>query len=384
MAHGQRVRQLREMHRLTQSDLARQVPALSQWRLSRIESDLAEADGETLALLAALTGVTPEFLRRPPVPSLQAHTPQLRARSRLTQAAKGAAMQWARLVDEAYQVLRERVVPIPVRLAALPGAAPAQAAAQARQLLGFPAEEPLPYLVLAVERAGVTVLGLPCRIDDLDAFCAWRAAEPVIALLGGVPGDRQRFTVAHELGHLVMHRPGQAGREVEAEADRFAAELLTPRAAIARALPRDPTLGSLAMLKSTWGVSIKSLVRRARELGVIDADRAVGLYRQISARGWNRQEPGYVQAEKPRAFRKMAEIGYGPGPDVARLAADLGWSQELAHHVLDQHATAADLPHDPADPQQAGGADRPAADNVIPLGRRRTTRQPALGARPRG
>jgi Zn-dependent peptidase ImmA (M78 family)/transcriptional regulator with XRE-family HTH domain len=347
MIYGERVRQVREMHRLTQSDLAGQIPALTQWRLSRFESDLAEPDDETVALLAALSGITTDFLERKPVPTLLAHTPQLRARSRLTRVAKGAAMQWARLVDEAYQSLRGQAVPIPVKLSRMHGATPEQAATLARQMLGFQAHEPLSYLVLSVERVGVTVLGLPCKLDDLDAFCAWRTGKPVIALVDGAPGDRQRFNVAHELGHLILHQTGQTGRDVEAEADEFAAELLTPKTAIADALPGNPTLNSLAMLKTTWGVSIKSLVRRARELGIIDQDRSISLYKQISARGWNRREPGYVPYEKPRAFRKMAEIVYGPGPNVQRLAADLGWSEELALQVLAQHATADELPHEP-------------------------------------
>ncbi|HSV67651.1 MAG TPA: XRE family transcriptional regulator [Mycobacteriales bacterium] len=345
MIYGERVRQVREMHRLTQAALAEQVPALTQSRLSRIESDRATPDDEATALLALASGVTTDFFGRPPVPGLLAHSPHLRARSRLTEAAKSAAMQWARLVDECYQRLRQQATALPVRITPMPGAGPTEAARAVRRQLGFSADEPLAYLVLAVERLGVTVLGLPCVIDGLDAFCAWRGDEPVIALLGGAPGDRHRFNVAHEFGHLVLHQPRQTGRTTEAEADAFAAELLTPLDAIARAMPRRPTLSSLAMLKTTWGVSIKSLVRRARELGLVDHEGAISLYKQISARGWNRNEPGHVAHEKPRAFRKLAEIAYGAGPNVPRFAADAGWSEELAHAVLAQHATPDELPH---------------------------------------
>jgi Zn-dependent peptidase ImmA (M78 family) len=167
----------------------------------------------------------------------------------------------------------------------------------------------------------------------------------VIGLLKGVPGDRIRFNVAHELGHLALHPPGRTGRDVEAEADAFAAELLTPLHAMSSAMPKNPTLSSLAMLKTQWGVSVKSLVRRARELDVIDRDRAVGLYKQISARGWNKQEPGHVPQEKPRAFRKLAEISYGQSFSAQKLASDAGWSEELALLVLSQHAAAGELPH---------------------------------------
>jgi hypothetical protein len=115
------------------------------------------------------------------------------------------------------------------------------------------------------------------------------------------------------------------------------------------------------VLKSQWGVSVKSLVRRAREVGAVDRQRSTSLYRQMSARGWNRVEPGYVPIEKPRAFRKLAELSYGPGPNVQRLAADAGWSQSLTLAVLGQHATAEELPF------EAAGR----SDKVVPLRPRR-------------
>jgi Zn-dependent peptidase ImmA (M78 family)/transcriptional regulator with XRE-family HTH domain len=347
MIYGQRLRQIRELHRLTQSDLAEQVVGLTQPRLSRVEKDLAAPDDELIETLAVLTGVRSEFFTREPTPDLQGHSPQFRSRTRLTSIAKAAALQWARLVAEEYDRLSEAAARLPVRLTPQLGATPAEAAAYARRQMGFGADEPLPYLVLALERVGVTVLGLPYRVDALDAFCAWRAGDPVIALLAGAPGDRLRFSVAHELGHLLLHATRKLD-SAEREADLFAAELLTPLAAIGRAMPPTVTLRGLTMLKSCWGVSVKSLIRRAREVGAIDQQRSTSLYRQMSARGWNRVEPGYVPVEKPRAFRKLAELAYGRGPNVQRFAADAGWSESLALAVLAQHATADELPFEAA------------------------------------
>lgn len=365
MIEGDRIRQVREMHRLTQSDLVRDVPGLTQPHLSRIESGRApDPSDEIIALLSALLGVTQEFFYKPPAPSIKAHSPQFRARSKMTESAKSGGLQWARFVDEAYVDLQIRANKIPVQLVKLADSTPQEAAHTVREMLGFSQDQALPYLILAIERIGVTVLGLPYTADSMDAFSAWYVDEPVIALLGKPPGDRIRFSAAHELGHLVLHRPGQTGREIEDQADAFAAELLTPRHAIGRAMPRNPTLSSLAMLKTEWGVSIKGLVRRARELNVIDADRAISLYKQISARGWNKSEAGYVPSEKPRALRKLAEISYGPGPNTERFASDLGWSFDLAVSVLNQHATVEELPFQ----QPEGKADQ---SNVIDLSRRR-------------
>jgi Zn-dependent peptidase ImmA (M78 family)/transcriptional regulator with XRE-family HTH domain len=365
MIYGERVKQVRELQHLTQSALAAMIPELTQSQLSRIESEATIPPPETLAIIAGSLGVTVDFFERRPSHDFEALSPQLRARSsRLTQGVKASAMQWARLVLEEYERLQLRGSVIPVKLTRLPGIPPRDAAGTVRALLGFGSDTPLPYLVLAIERMGVLMLGLPYSAAALDAFCAWRGTNPVIAVLTGVPGDRLRWSVAHELGHLVMHERGERGKDVEAQADEFAAELLTPSTAIANAMPTAITLNSLTMLKTQWGVSIKSLIRRARELDFVDQDRAISLYKQVSARGWNKSEPGYVPREKPRAFRKLAEISYGQGPNIERMALDAAWSQELTMQVLDEHATTEELPMEPqpASTSTAGG-------NVVPFRR---------------
>lgn len=365
MIEGARVRQARELHGVTQSRLVDEVPDLTQSRLSRIEKGVTTLGRGDIAaaMIAAVTGVTVEWLATPPAPNLSRLSPHFRKRSRTTETTKDAGLAWASLVNEAHLVLADRVRAMPVRLEPMPGVDPRQAARLMRQRLGFGPLEPLPYILLAIERLGVRVLGLPWSAPTVDAFCGWADDIPTIALSADVPGDRRRWTAAHELAHLVLHDRNQQGREVEAEADAFAAELLTPLDALRQQMPHHPTLRTLTMLKSQWGVSVKSLVRRAREMGAVDDDRATSLYRQISARGWNKAEPGYVPREKPRALRKMVEVAVGPA-GAEGLAAEVGWSLELADLVMEQHARADELP-------LSGGEGGPLSDsNVVSLHRR--------------
>lgn len=367
MIEGERVRQARELHRMTQTRLVEQVLDLTQPKLSRIESgrSVLRSDELLAAQLAAATGVTVEWLTRPPLAELSGLSPHFRARSRTTETTKAAGMAWAELVNEAYFVLGDRVRTLPVQLEQLHGQDPRAAARLTRRAVGFGALEPMSYLLIAVERLGVRVLGLPWREATVDAFCAWAGHTPTLALAADVPGDRLRWNISHELGHLVLHRPEQQGKEIEAEADAFAAELLTPLDALRLQMPTHPTLKSLTMLKSQWGVSVKSLIRRAKELGTVDDDRATSLYRQISARGWNKAEPGYVVREKPRGLRKALEIATGRS-DAQALAAEMRWSEELAQLVLEQQASADELPLAAADPIPMG--------NVVAMPRRSTGR----------
>jgi len=363
MIYGSRVRQMREIFQLTQSELAAEIPDLTQSRLSRIESDLAPVDARSAAIFSAVFGMSEEFFRRRPTSGLSSLTPQLRSRGKLTKIAKNGALELANLVLEEYVRLHDGVKPPPIRIEPLYGMAPDDAAKTVRGLLGFTPAEPLPYLLLAVERAGVRVLGLPLTLDALDAFCVWHDGHPTVAILANAPGDRLRFSVAHEIGHLVLHDGRRSdSRHLEGEADRFAAELLTPKQVLADLMPRNITLRSLTMVKTQWGVSVKSLVRTARELNLIDQQRAVSLYRQMSARKWNRSEPGYVPREKPRALRKLAELRYGSGPNTQLFAAESGWSEELVLSVLEQHATEDELPFESGPATHFG--------NVVTLSRR--------------
>jgi Zn-dependent peptidase ImmA (M78 family) len=101
----------------------------------------------------------------------------------------------------------------------------------------------------------------------------------------GASGDRLRWNVAHELGHIVLHVNGGGSADLERQADEFAAELLTPLDALRYEMPLHPKLSALYAMKARWGVSVQSLIRRGRELGAVDERQYVGLFRQISARG---------------------------------------------------------------------------------------------------
>lgn len=165
MIDGERLRQARELHQMTQTQLVEHVPELTQSRLSRIERGDAAVDGSDLvaATIAAATGVTVEWLSRPAAASISALSPHFRARSRTTQSTKTSGMAWANLVNEAHVSLSSYVTPIRVTLPRLSSVSPRQAAWHIRRQLGFDAFQSLPYLVLAIERLGVRILGLPWR-----------------------------------------------------------------------------------------------------------------------------------------------------------------------------------------------------------------------------
>jgi Zn-dependent peptidase ImmA (M78 family)/transcriptional regulator with XRE-family HTH domain len=364
MIYGERVKQARELCGLTQTELAEDIEGLGQPQLSRIEKGFLEPSPDLLVLIAGRTGLQPQFFEQQPAPSLDTLSLRYRSRARLSERERQRSCRWADLVLEQTKVMAEQLETGPVRLTRHTDLTPERAAQFTRRLLGLGPHEPVPYLILAMERLGVVVLGLPHHGDRHDAFCGWRDGQPVMALLNGAPGDRLRFSAAHELGHLVLHDEATPGPQAEDEADRFAAELLVPYDAMAFAIPQDVTLSALRLLKAQWRVSLRTLVRQGRAVGVIDDERYTSLFRQLSARGWTKQEPVQVAVEKPRGFRKMAELLYGPHPE-AGLVGDSRWTRELAVAVLDRHARREELPAERTTP----GVIHPA--NVVALRPRR-------------
>lgn len=341
-----RLVQAREWNQLTQSRLAELTPEVSQPQLSKFEKGVLIPDALTAEALAMSLGVQSAFFMRPPAPNPEALSPQLRARSKLSSRDRRAGLQLGRAVAEEHGRLSETIGYDEFALPVLSGCHPVDAASEIRSALGFDTVDPIDYIVLRLERLGVVVVGLPLRLQSLDAFCFWDARRPTIGVLESFAGDRIRFSIAHELGHLVLHagRLDLAPSDLEEEADVFASQLLAPDEGVADDLASAKSLSAFIMVKTRWGVSVKSLVRKARSLGLIDGDRALSYYKQISSRGWNMKEPGFVPIEKPRGLRRLAELRYGASGVRAGLSSDAGWSQDFADRVLQQHAGPDELP----------------------------------------
>ena len=185
------------------------------------------------------------------------------------------------------------------------------------------------------------VFGLPLKLEKIDAFSAWADIDgprPFLGLSKDCPGDRTRYSVSHELGHLVLHK-GLYGRtqNLEDEANEFAAEFLLPEHAMRRTLSNDLTLSQAIQLKKRWKVSIQAIVRRARTLNIISERRYRQLFTQLSASGWRKAEPVEIPPERPRSFRKMAEMLYKPDYKIG-LAEALGISISMATTLLSLYA----------------------------------------------
>jgi Zn-dependent peptidase ImmA (M78 family) len=136
----------------------------------------------------------------------------------------------------------------------------------------------------------------------------------LIILNSMLPPSAQRYALAHELGHLVMHN-GTATADMERDADEFAAALLMPADDIRPEL-RGIRFRDLGPLKPRWRVSLAALIRQAHRLGHI-SDRQYRTFNMELNRlpGGRKREPGEFEPEHPRLMRHILahynrELGY--------------------------------------------------------------------------
>jgi Zn-dependent peptidase ImmA (M78 family)/DNA-binding XRE family transcriptional regulator len=159
---------------------------------------------------------------------------------------------------------------------------------------------PIENLTALVERAGAIVLQINFETPLLDAL-SFRlpGMPPLIFMNSAVPGDRYRFTLAHELAHLILHNHPAGDEEMESEADEFAAEFLMPAKEVRPYLVA-PSLGKLGRVKSFWKVSIKALIVQCHRLKIITPSQYTGLNVNYSKAGFARNgEPFPIEVEKP-------------------------------------------------------------------------------------
>lgn len=165
---------------------------------------------------------------------------------------------------------------------------------------------PIKNLTAAVESAGGLVASVPFNARKIDAISQWLPELPPLFLVNAdSPTDRMRYTLAHEIGHLVMHVA--PSMNMEAEADEFAAEFLMPAREIAPHL-RPLSIERLPELKLFWRVSMAALLRRAKGLRRISSTQYKRLFTQLSALGYRLNEPRPLPPEKPVLLRAIVDL----------------------------------------------------------------------------
>lgn len=163
-----------------------------------------------------------------------------------------------------------------------------------------------------LEESGIIIIETDLDNDKFDgvSFISDKG-YPIIVISRYASNDRKRFTIAHELGHLIMHSEKDFiiynYRDKEKEASEFASEFLMPSEGIYNDL-LNLKLNSLAELKRYWLTSMASIVRRAYDLKAINDDKYKYFNVELSRKGYRKEEPIHVFIDKPTVFKDAYDI----------------------------------------------------------------------------
>jgi len=307
---------------------------ISQSYLSEIASGARPFTASQADRLADVTGLPVAFFYVE-APDIEVTTLQFRklksTKVKTTRKAVQYFREASRLAQLASAVTGLKVRPLPYLGSdlgpTLPGSVIETLASRTRDLMGLEPHAAVPNVLRAIERLGVVVV--PVLLDPTEDvnvvgqghFGISHGSEHGVPLVGYFPGaspDRDRFTLSHELGHVLLHSH-RTSSDPESEANHFAGAFLLPEPSARRELHSQITLNQLAHVKAAYGVSIQALVMRGASLGIIDAQRQRSLFVQLSARGWRQNEPVEVGAEYPVLMRRLIESTVPDGASVREV-----------------------------------------------------------------
>ena len=343
MVMEKRLKMARQMAGMSMRALAEQS-GVSAMAISKYEKDQMMPGSEVLIRLAQALDVKVGFFLRPVTARLTA--PAFRRKASLRVNAQKAILAKTQAWLERYLDVESFFADVPAftppaidcRVASLEEVERVALELREAWALGI---DPIDNLIEVLESHGIKV-GVIEGTDDFDALTLWaNETIPVMVVKEGMPGDRQRLSLAHELGHLILE-PAEELDEEKASF-RFAGAFLIPRPMALYELGehrRELDLYELHLLKHKYGVSMQAWVYRARDLGIISQSTAKRLWIRFRSENWREVEPGdQIPQETPGRMKRL--VLRALAEDViseSRAAELLGkplvqfWQEETERH----------------------------------------------------
>ena len=297
---GERLKRARAAAGLSMQALADQV-GVSAPMIKKYESNGSMPSSGVLIKLARAVGVRSEYFFRPNRVELAG----VEYRKRASTGKKELKRIEADVLDQAerWYELRDLWPNFPLASFSQPSGLPKVenlddielVSAKLRKLwkLGL---NPLPDLIDLLESKGILVIVTDSEhADKFDGLQATVQGQPIIVVSSAWPGCRQRFTLAHELGHLILHNQLPPEMDEEKACNRFASSFLMPSESLIGQLGIKRShidWQELYLLKLEYGLSMAACLYRCKSLGIINEAVLDRMWRERSKRGWRKVEPG--------------------------------------------------------------------------------------------
>lgn len=289
----------------TMSHLAR-LTGLSARSITNYEKGLQNPTEETLEGLAEAMAFPVAFFTQSDLEVVAEGAASFRSLASMTASKRDQALGAGTLALLVDGWIEERFSRPPPNVPDAQDEIPEAAAEGVRAEWGLGAK-PIKNVVHLLELHGARVFSLDEEGRSVDAFSFWRDQRPYVMLNTQKSAEHSRFDAAHELGHLVLYRAGERGRDVEREANQFASAFLMPRSAMLAAGLAHATLPTLVARKSEWKVSVVALIYRLHSIGILSDWQYRSLYIEASKKGYRSKEPQPTKRETSQVLTKVLD-----------------------------------------------------------------------------
>jgi|LAHS01.1.fsa_nt_gb Zn-dependent peptidase ImmA (M78 family)/transcriptional regulator with XRE-family HTH domain len=301
----------REYRGYSQTELSSHIEGLSQSNLSKYEKGIGNLSDEVLLRIFSFLGFPEAFFER--TISNNVENAHYRKKAGVLKKDRDQIEKSNKLIGYIIDQMSDSIEFPDFDLKVLDledGYTPASAADFTRRFMGI-RQGAVKDVCTILESHGIIIVEYPYDVEGFDGVSFLTdKGFPVMVINRNFSNDRKRLTIAHELGHIIMHISPTIAipdyrnneKEKEKEANQFAAEFLMPAVEIQNSL-RGLKLSSLISLKGFWLTSMASIIRRAWDLKCIDQKWYTYLNIELSRKGYKKHEPLNVYLDSPRNFQ---------------------------------------------------------------------------------
>ncbi len=307
MSIGSRILRARKGANLSQRELAERM-GLSAMMISKYENDQSVPDSAMLLRFSEALKIKPDYFFRPDSFSVEllAYRKHVRLGQKKLEAIKIHIQDWLERYLEVEDFFPQEKIQISLPTYPVETIEDIEVVINNLRKTWHLGLDPIENLIQLLEDKGLKV-GLVSGYDDFDACTFTFDGNLVIASKSEISGDRQRFNVAHELGHLILECHPDLNHEKAA--NRFAGALLVPDEQVLYelgTLRNDLDMRELYLLKHKYGLSMQAWIYRAKDLKIISQSTFVQLNKRFRSKHWHRQEPGDpYPTEQPVRMEKL-------------------------------------------------------------------------------
>lgn len=303
---------VREYRGYSQTELASHIQGLSQSNLSKFEKGVGQLSNEVLQRIVDFLKFPTSFYEK--AISNKVDSAHYRKRVGVAKKEKDYIEKSLKLIGYIVDQMSDTIEFPAFSLQTIDiseGFTPTSAAQIIRRSMGI-LQGPVSNIYSKLESNGIIIIEIFDCNEGFDGVSFLTdMGYPVIVINGNYSNDRKRLTLAHELGHIVLHISPDFAipdcRNKEEEAFSFAAEFLMPSDEIKGSLT-DLRPSYLLPLKQYWLTSMASIVHRAKDLGTISSDKYKYLNVELSRKGYKKKEPGNVSIDAPSLFYEAYQL----------------------------------------------------------------------------